>query len=96
MSISGTSRKPVNLTVPYESNDTNSTASASSRGLPAKQQSRPPVYGDPGGDPLKETKNNGLFILPGIGRLVKSKRKARKGRNPATGEAIKPGFPFCP
>ena len=38
---------------------------------------------------LKETKKNGLFILPGIGRLVKSKRKARMGRNPATGEAIK-------
>ena len=38
---------------------------------------------------LKETKQKGLFILPGIGRLVKSKRKARMGRNPATGEAIK-------
>ena len=38
---------------------------------------------------LKETKKKGLFVLPGIGRLVKSKRKARKGRNPATGEAIK-------
>ena len=38
---------------------------------------------------LKETKKNGLFVLPGIGRLVKSKRKARKGRNPATGAPIK-------
>ena len=38
---------------------------------------------------LKETKQNGLFILPGIGRLVKSKRKARMGRNPASGAAIK-------
>ena len=38
---------------------------------------------------MKETKQNGLFILPGIGRLVKAKRKARMGRNPATGEAIK-------
>ena len=38
---------------------------------------------------LKETKKNGLFILPGIGRLVKSKRKARMGRIPATGAAIK-------
>ena len=38
---------------------------------------------------LKETKKNGLFVLPGIGRLVKSKRKARKGRNPGTGAAIK-------
>lgn len=31
----------------------------------------------------------GEFTLPGIGKLVKSHRKARMGRNPATGEAIK-------
>lgn len=37
----------------------------------------------------KETKRNGEFILPGLGKLVKQKRKARTGRNPATGEAIK-------
>ncbi|HOR29411.1 MAG TPA: HU family DNA-binding protein [Candidatus Sumerlaeota bacterium] len=29
------------------------------------------------------------FTLPGIGKLVVVKRKARKGRNPATGETIK-------
>ena len=38
---------------------------------------------------IAETKKNGVFVLPGIGRLVKSNRKARMGRNPATGEAIK-------
>jgi DNA-binding protein HU-beta len=38
---------------------------------------------------LTETKKNGVFVLPGLGRLVKSNRKARMGRNPATGEAIK-------
>ena len=38
---------------------------------------------------LQETKKNGVFVLPGIGRLVKSNRKARMGRNPATGAAIK-------
>jgi DNA-binding protein HU-beta len=38
---------------------------------------------------IKETKKSGLFILPGLGRLVKSNRKARMGRNPQTGEAIK-------
>ena len=38
---------------------------------------------------VHETKKNGMFILPGIGRLVKVDRKARMGRNPATGEAIK-------
>jgi DNA-binding protein HU-beta len=27
-------------------------------------------------------------VLPGFGKLVKVKRKARKGRNPATGEEI--------
>jgi DNA-binding protein HU-beta len=38
---------------------------------------------------IRETKKSGVFILPGIGRLVKSNRKARMGRNPQTGEAIK-------
>ena len=36
-----------------------------------------------------EAKKNGVFVLPGIGRLVRVDRKARTGRNPATGEAIK-------
>jgi DNA-binding protein HU-beta len=31
----------------------------------------------------------GEFAIPGIGKLVKQKRKARIGRNPATGEEIK-------
>jgi DNA-binding protein HU-beta len=38
---------------------------------------------------MAETKKNGVAILPGIGRLVRVDRKARMGRNPATGEAIK-------
>jgi DNA-binding protein HU-beta len=38
---------------------------------------------------IKETKKNGVSVLPGIGRLVRVDRKARIGRNPATGEAIK-------
>ncbi len=38
---------------------------------------------------VKETKKNGVFVLPGIGRLVKADRKARMGRNPQTGEPIK-------
>lgn len=36
-----------------------------------------------------EVKKNGEFTLPGFGKLVKATRKAREGRNPATGEAIK-------
>jgi DNA-binding protein HU-beta len=35
----------------------------------------------------KEAKKS--FTLPGLGKLVLVNRKARKGRNPATGEAIK-------
>jgi len=31
----------------------------------------------------------GEFAFPGLGKLVKQKRKARIGRNPATGEEIK-------
>ena len=38
---------------------------------------------------LAETKKNGQFVIPGIGKLVKSQRKARKGRNPQTGAEIK-------
>jgi DNA-binding protein HU-beta len=38
---------------------------------------------------VRETKKNGVFVIPGIGRLVRVERKARTGRNPATGEAIK-------
>jgi len=38
---------------------------------------------------ITQTKKNGQFTLPGIGKLVRVDRKARMGRNPATGEAIK-------
>ncbi len=38
---------------------------------------------------VAETKKNGQFIIPGIGKTVKSQRKARMGRNPQTGAAIK-------
>ncbi len=38
---------------------------------------------------IAETKKKGAFVLPGIGKSVLVKRKARTGRNPATGEAIK-------
>ncbi len=35
-----------------------------------------------------EVKKNGEFVLPGFGKMVKVKRAARMGRNPATGEQI--------
>jgi DNA-binding protein HU-beta len=38
---------------------------------------------------VKETKKNDVFVLPGLGRLKKSARKARVGRNPQTGDPIK-------
>ncbi len=37
----------------------------------------------------KELKRSGEFVLPDMVKLVVQKRKARMGRNPATGEAIK-------
>jgi DNA-binding protein HU-beta len=38
---------------------------------------------------VSETKKTGMFVMPGVGKLVRVDRKARMGRNPATGEAIK-------
>ncbi|HMI52043.1 MAG TPA: HU family DNA-binding protein [Candidatus Saccharimonadales bacterium] len=39
---------------------------------------------------VKEAKGSaGKFVIPGLGRAVKAHRKARMGRNPQTGEAIK-------
>jgi DNA-binding protein HU-beta len=35
----------------------------------------------------KEAKNS--FTMPGLGKIVVDRRKARMGRNPATGETIK-------
>ena len=35
----------------------------------------------------REAKN--VFVVPGVGKLVLANRKARMGRNPQTGEAIK-------
>jgi DNA-binding protein HU-beta len=37
----------------------------------------------------KEAKSSGQFVVPGLGKAVKAHRKARMGRNPQTGEAIK-------
>ena len=42
-----------------------------------------------GAEAIKEVKKTGVFVVPGLGRLVRVDRKARMGRNPATGEAIK-------
>ena len=39
---------------------------------------------------VKECKGGaGKFVIPSFGRAVKAHRKARMGRNPQTGEAIK-------
>ncbi|MBX3244161.1 MAG: HU family DNA-binding protein [Acidobacteria bacterium] len=38
---------------------------------------------------VSEVKKNGEFTIPGFGKLVKATRKAREGRNPATGAVIK-------
>ena len=39
--------------------------------------------------PTKKVKKNGEFVLPGFGKLVKQKRKARTGFNPKTQQKIK-------
>ena len=36
----------------------------------------------------KEVKNSGECVIPGFGKVVKAKRAAREGRNPATGATI--------
>jgi len=38
---------------------------------------------------ILETEKKGVFVLPGIGKSVLVKRKARIGRNPQTGKEIK-------
>ena len=38
---------------------------------------------------IAETKKKGAFVLPGIGKSVLVRRKARMGRNPQTGKEIK-------
>jgi len=48
-----------------------------------------PVLDSLGSLAIAEVKKNGVFVVPGLGRLVRVDRKARMGRNPATGEAIK-------
>jgi DNA-binding protein HU-beta len=37
----------------------------------------------------KGAKSKDGFTIPGVGKLIKQRRKARMGRNPATGETIK-------
>lgn len=35
-----------------------------------------------------QVESSGEFVVPGFGKLVKTQRKARQGRNPATGQVI--------
>ncbi len=37
---------------------------------------------------VSELKSNGVFVVPGIGRLVRVERHARMGKNPSTGASI--------
>jgi DNA-binding protein HU-beta len=36
----------------------------------------------------REVSLTGEFLLPGMGKLVRTQRRARQGRNPSTGEEI--------
>jgi DNA-binding protein HU-beta len=40
-------------------------------------------------DMAERSQRSGVFVIPGLGRLVRVDRTARTGRNPVTGEAIK-------
>jgi DNA-binding protein HU-beta len=48
--------------------------------------------GSPGHHGNREVKKNGVFVLPGIGRLVRQDRKARMGatRQPAKPSRFRP------
>ena len=37
---------------------------------------------------IEETRDKGVFVMPGIGRLVRIKRRIRLGRSPQTGPTI--------
>lgn len=37
---------------------------------------------------IAEVESTGEFTIPGFGKLVRSERRAREGRNPATGEVL--------
>jgi DNA-binding protein HU-beta len=47
------------------------------------------IRSNPSALAISETKKAGSFTLPGIGKLVLVKRKARMGHNPATGEPLR-------
>ena len=38
---------------------------------------------------VSEVKKNGVFVIPGLGRLVRQERRVSVGRNPATVESVK-------
>lgn len=38
---------------------------------------------------IRELKERGVFVIPGIGRLIRVDRKGRIGRNPGSGQAIR-------
>ncbi len=46
------------------------------------------LLGDLASLATREVMANDEFLLPGFGKLVRSERRSREGRNPATGETI--------
>ena len=63
------------------------TALAEKTGLAKKEVSG--LLETVAGIAYKEVKKSGEFVLPGFGKMVKARRKARMGVNPATGAKIK-------
>jgi nucleoid DNA-binding protein len=55
----------------------------------SRQKNRGSIPDTLGALAYKEIKKTGEFVLPGFGKLVKQKRKARTGFNPKTQQKIK-------
>jgi len=73
----------------WKSNDEGSTSYSGSREASITKAAANEILDIIASTAVAETKKNGQFIIPGLGKLVKSQRKARMGRNPQTGAAIK-------
>jgi nucleoid DNA-binding protein len=74
---------------PRLQNDQDRTPKCTCRSHPDRQKNRGSISRYAQRHRYKEIKKNGEFVLPGFGKLVKQKRKARTGFNPKTQQKIK-------
>ena len=74
---------------PRLQNDQDRTPKCACRSHPDRQKNCGVFLDTLGALAYKEIKKTGEFVLPGFGKLVKQKRKARTGFNPKTQQKIK-------